>query len=95
LEAIELHQDYADLHKILGDLYVREGDLNRAKEAYRASLAINPHFEDALLGLVIALRRSNNVDEANRLLGAFIEAHPSNLNARTLNTADMMNLSDQ
>jgi tetratricopeptide (TPR) repeat protein len=93
-ETIELHQDYPDLHKILGDVRLAMGRLESAKEAYRQSLALNPHYSDAVCSYVIALRRDGNGRQADEILGAYIERHPADLLARTLLTVEKMKLPD-
>ncbi len=93
-ESIELHQDYADLHKIRGDILLKRRELGGAEVAYRESLAINPAFEDATFGLVITLRRAGSAEEASRLLEDFIDKNPYNLVAKTLQTHHKMDMED-
>gem|GEM_PF-3629237 len=93
-EALELHQDYADLHKILGDILLTKGDYHGASEAYQASLDVNDHFTEAALGLVISLRREGSGDQADNILNNFINKNPDNLLARAFMTHDKAGLDD-
>ena len=89
-----MHQDYPDLHKILGDIRLERGELQSARDAYQESLALNNNYADAVFGLVVALRRDGNGRDADTLLRGFISRHPSNLLARTLLTVEKMKLPD-
>ncbi len=94
LDAIELHQDYPDLHKILGDIRLERGEPQSARDAYQESLALNNDYADAVFGFVVALRRDGNGRDADALLRGFISRHPSNLLARSLLTVEKMKLPD-
>lgn len=93
-EALELHQDYPDLHKILGDIRLERGEAEAARRSYGQSLALNPHYSDALCACVIALRREGNGAEADAMLREFLSRHPGDTLARMLLTETKMKLPD-
>ncbi len=45
--AIEAGADYADVYYLLGNLYRRQGQVGRARSAYRHALALNARYEAA------------------------------------------------
>ena len=45
--AVAAGADYADVHYLLGNLYRDQGQLNRARCAYRRALTINERYEAA------------------------------------------------
>ena len=46
-QAVEAGADYADVHFLLGNLYREQGQVNRARSAYRRALTINHRYEAA------------------------------------------------
>ena len=46
-QAVAAGADYADVHYLLGNLYRDQGQLNRARSAYRRALTINERYEAA------------------------------------------------
>lgn len=50
-QAVAAGADYADVHFLLGNLYRDQGQLNRARSAYRRALTINEGYEAALKAL--------------------------------------------
>jgi Tfp pilus assembly protein PilF len=46
-QAVEAGADYADVHFLLGNLYCEQGQVNRARSAYRRALTINHRYEAA------------------------------------------------
>ena len=93
-QACELHRDYPDLHKILGDIYLAKGELSAARTAYQEGLSLNGDYGDAMFGLVVAMRREGQGREADDLLRGFIKRHPTNTMARTLLTVEKMKMPD-
>ncbi len=46
-QAVRAGADYADVHFLLGNLYRDQGQVLKAKEAYRSALALNKRYEKA------------------------------------------------
>ena len=92
--ALDAYPDYADLHKIRGDVIIRAGDVDGARAAYAKAASINPDYAGAVFGLVIALRREGRGREADATLRRFVARHPEDVMARTLLTVDKIPIPD-
>lgn len=79
-----LREDFADLHKILGDVKFLKGDLDAAERLYRKSLEINTEYYDAYLALALTLRKKGLEGDAEGILQRVLELDPENVVARSL-----------
>lgn len=77
-------RNFADLHKIMGDIKFYQGKLDEAERFYRLSLAVNSEYGEASLSLALTLRKKGKDEEANALLHKMVEVDPSNVIARNL-----------
>lgn len=64
-------------HSNLGYDYLGVGDLDRAEESFRRSLAIYPDFDAAVAGLATAAMRRGRVEEARRLAERALALNPA------------------
>jgi tetratricopeptide (TPR) repeat protein len=62
--ALELHPEYEDAHRNLGNALLAEGRLDEAIDQYSKALEIKPDFPQAHYSLGIALFRKGQVDAA-------------------------------
>jgi cytochrome c-type biogenesis protein CcmH/NrfG len=81
--------DYADLHKIHGDLLMHRGEAGAARAAYTQAASLNPDYAEAVFGMVIALRREGRDAKRTNHYGSLLPT-PENIMARTLLTVDSM-----
>lgn len=63
-EAIALYPQFPDLHNQLGLALSLSGDRERAVQAFRRALGINPHYLEARLNLAIVYNELGRYDEA-------------------------------
>ncbi|MBV8343952.1 MAG: tetratricopeptide repeat protein [Candidatus Eremiobacteraeota bacterium] len=63
-EFVASHPAASDAERFLGDLYYREGKLDRAEAVYRALLAANPHDKETHNRLGVVYATQNRVDDA-------------------------------
>jgi len=94
-EALELRQNYADLHKIMGDILLRKGETMGAREQYQQALAINPRFAGAAAGYVVAARKLGKGREADEFLDGFLQDNPDQPLLRALRASDKLGLEDR
>lgn len=58
------HPGFADVHNELGLLYHHLGDFDRARDAFRRALALNPNYTEAALNLAITCNDLGRYEEA-------------------------------
>ena len=75
---------YAPAWSNLGYISLLDGDVNRAENFYRKSLALDPDYQPALLNLVGLHLYRNEIMEATNLLQVIIKKHPSNSQAQEI-----------
>ncbi len=76
--------NFADLYKIMGDIQFLKEDLDRAESFYRKSLEVNSEYGEAIISLVLTLRKKGEDGEAEILLKNLLKLDPENLVARNL-----------
>lgn len=68
LEAVrDAHEDYADVHNMLGFIHFEQGRPEQAREELERALAINPHYTEAVLNLAVVCNELGLYDEGRRL----------------------------
>jgi Flp pilus assembly protein TadD len=75
---------YAPAWSNLGYIFLLDGDVNRAENFYRKSLALDPDYQPALLNLVGLHLYRNEIMDAKKLLQAIIKKHPLNSQAQEI-----------
>ncbi|MCA9706423.1 MAG: tetratricopeptide repeat protein [Myxococcales bacterium] len=68
LEAVrDAHDDYADVHNMLGFIHYEQGRPQQACGEFERALAINPHYTEAALNLSVVYNEMGRYDEGRRL----------------------------
>jgi len=87
--AITLDSTYAPAHLHLGNLYLRIGELDLAKAAYRSRLQLIPDDAHARLGLIRIARREGRMAERLVLLRELVEVAPDFPSGHNLLAAEL------
>lgn len=68
LEAVlALHDDYADVHNMLGVVHAEAGRAEQARVSFERALAINPHYTEAALNLSVCYNELGDYDRAREI----------------------------
>ncbi len=68
LEAVRsAHDEFADVHNMLGFIHYEQGEPDQAREAFERALAINPHYTEASLNLSVVYNELGRYDEGRRM----------------------------
>ncbi len=68
LEAVlEAHDDFADVHNMLGVIHYEAGRPTKAREAFETALQLNPRYTEAALNLAVAYNELGRYDEAKQI----------------------------
>lgn len=75
-KAIAIDESSAGAHALLGRVYIRRGDLDRALDEMKRALALNPSDPDSYAGLGNTLLLLGDVDGAIKAIGTAVEYQP-------------------
>jgi len=64
-------------HNNLGDMYARQGNLQKAAEAFSEAIRLNPRYPDATHNLANIFRQSGQTEQAEKFYLKAIELNPS------------------
>lgn len=68
LEAVrDAHDEYADVHNMLGFIHYEQGRPQDACDEFERALAINPHYTEAALNLSVVYNELGRYDEGRKL----------------------------
>ncbi|MBL0142258.1 MAG: tetratricopeptide repeat protein [Betaproteobacteria bacterium] len=81
MDATRLDARLMDAHLLVGDLYRKRQELERAAASYRNAVAAAPHNPKARNALAELHWEAGSVDEARREFEATLTRHPGNLRA--------------
>jgi TolB-like protein/DNA-binding winged helix-turn-helix (wHTH) protein len=76
-KAIAIDESSPGAHALLGRVYIRRGDLDRALDEMKRVLALNPSDPDSYAGLGNALLLLGDVDGAIKAIETAVQLHPS------------------
>lgn len=76
-KAIAIDESSPGAHALLGRVYIRRGDLDRALDGMKRALALNPSDPDSYAGLGNALLLLGDVDGAIKAIETAVQLHPS------------------
>jgi pentatricopeptide repeat protein len=74
--ALEVREDFPDLHKIRGDVLFALDRLEEAQAAYENAVRLHPGYRDAQLSLVFTCRRRREPHRASEVLEDLIRRDP-------------------
>jgi len=66
-EVLRTHDDFADVHNMLGVIAYEDGRQQMARASFERALAINPHYTEAALNLAIVYNELGRYDDARRV----------------------------
>ncbi len=75
-KAIAIDESNPGAHALLGRIYIRRGDLDRALDEMKRALALNPSDPDSYAGLGNALLLLGDLEGAIRAIETAIQLHP-------------------
>lgn len=68
LEAVlQAHDDFADVHNMLGVIAYEDGRHNVARVSFERALILNPHYTEAALNLAVVYNELGRYDDARRV----------------------------
>jgi len=76
-KAIAIDESTPGAHALLGRVYIRRGDLDRALDEMKRALALNPSDPDSYAGLGNALLLLGDIDGAINAIETAVQLHPS------------------
>jgi len=76
-KAIAIDESSPGAHALLGRVYIRHGDLDRALDEMKRALALNPSDPDSYAGLGNALLLLGDIDGAVKAIETAVQLHPS------------------
>lgn len=76
-KAIAINESSAAAHALLGQVYIRRGDLDRALDEMKRALALNPSDSESYAGVGNALLLLGDVDRAIEAIETAIQFHPN------------------
>jgi adenylate cyclase len=76
-KALALDDGQSGAYALLGQVYVRRGDYDRALDVFKRALALNPSDADSYAGLGNALLWTGHIEEAIKALETSQQFHPS------------------
>ncbi|MGH7890554.1 MAG: tetratricopeptide repeat protein, partial [Thermodesulfobacteriota bacterium] len=77
---LELHPDYVDNYTNLGRIYYEKGNLNKAEEAYKQAISINPFdpaIHLALIAIYNKLGQTELEEKEKKILAILVENEPN------------------
>jgi tetratricopeptide (TPR) repeat protein len=77
--AADLDPQSPQAQTALGDLFMAQGDLNRAVSYYRQAVLVRPGHMEAMVGLGIALIEQRRFADAQRVLEAALTVNPNEM----------------
>ena len=77
-KAIDLEDINPEYWYILGDTYLKDGNLEKAKHAYRKVTELDPYNKDIWLDYADIFIQENKIDEAISILDKGIDSNPRN-----------------
>ncbi len=83
-EAARIRPNFAMAHSAIGRLCAQMGRFPEAIEAYNTAIQADPQQRDAFLGLAVLLARLDKREQANQIVGAWLENNRNDRGAREL-----------
>ena len=81
-EALSINPDYADLHNLMGRVWLHKNELLRAVNEFKVALLINPKFVAAYVNLGMACKNMGNEDIAKSSFKQALSLDPDNDEAK-------------
>jgi tetratricopeptide (TPR) repeat protein len=67
VEVLEQHENFADLHNMLGIIYHDRGLFSKAQQHFERALTINPGYTEAALNLAVTCNDLGRYEDAKRI----------------------------
>jgi Flp pilus assembly protein TadD len=83
-QALKIYPQYPEAYNLLGTVYLRSGELPRARSAFRDALKIDPNFGEAYRNLARIAAGEADFMEAERQLRLAVNADPRDSESWTL-----------
>ena len=80
-ESINKYQDKPELHNLLGWVYWKKGDIDKALAEYKLSVNIDPNQEDAQYNLAILLYNKRDLEQAKKTFEKVLKLNNNNQKA--------------
>ncbi|MGC9342640.1 MAG: tetratricopeptide repeat protein [Bacteroidales bacterium] len=75
-ESLMINTDHPNTHINLGNIHLREGDLQEAEQSYLEAIELGPELFTPYINLADLYRRENRDDEGEKILNKALENHP-------------------
>jgi Tfp pilus assembly protein PilF len=83
-KALKSYPDYPEAHNLLGNVYLRSGELSSARKAFRDAIKADPKFVDGYRNLARIAGVEGDFAEAERQLDLALRADPNDSESWTL-----------
>ncbi len=73
VEVLEHHENFADLHNMLGVIYHDRGLFSKAQKHFERALGINPNYTEASLNLAVTYNDLGRYEDAKRIYASALQ----------------------